>query len=158
MYSREEAKKLSLEFWELFNKRCEVHPELKFKKKKWILHRTKIRGIALRFEISRKNAKVILELHHRSEDQRLKAYETVERYKLILEEGFENALVWEFYHEREDSGQEVCRIYTVLEDVDLHRQNQWPDIYNFFIENMLLLESNFLEISDVLREELQGGF
>lgn len=157
MYSREEAKKLSLEFWELFSKRCEVHPELRSKKKKWILHRTKIRGFALRFEISRKDAQVMLELHHRSEDQRLMAYEAVERYKLILEEGFQNELIWEFYHQREDSGQEVCRIYTVLEGVDLHRKNQWPDIYNFFIENMLLLENNFLEISDVLREELQSG-
>lgn len=157
MYSRVEAKKLSLEFWELFNKRCEVHPELKFKKKKWILHRTKIRNFALRFEITRQSAKVMLELHHRSEDQRIRAFETVERYKAILEEGFENGLIWEFYHQREDSGQEVCRIYSELEGVDLHRQNLWPDIYNFFIENMLHLERNFLEISDVLREELQGG-
>lgn len=156
MYSKEEVKKLSIDFWDLFKKRCEVHPDLKFKKKKWILHRTKIRGVALRFEIGRKNAKVMLELNHRSENLRIKAFETIERYKVILEEGFENGLIWEFYHEREDSGQEVCRIYTILENVDLHRQNQWPDIYNFFIENMIKLETNFLEISDILREELQG--
>ena len=73
-----------------------------------------------------------------------------------MEEGCENGLTWEFYHQREDSGQEVCRIYIQLENVDIHNRNQWPDIYNFFIENMLQLEENFAVISDIVREELQG--
>ena len=124
MYSKEEKKKLTIYFWELFKRRCAVHPDLQFKKKKWILHRTKIKGVALRFDVGRKDAKVILELHNRSEKLRLKAFEVLERYKVIMEEGFENGLTWEFYYQRPDSGQEVCRIYTTLENVDLHRQNQ----------------------------------
>jgi len=156
MYSKEEKKKLTLDFWNLFHKRCEVHPVLQYKKRKWILHRTKIKGVALRFYAGRKNAKVILELSNRNEKIRLKAFEILEQYKAALEEGFENGLTWEFYHERADSGQEVCRIYTTLDNVDIHRQNQWPDIYNFFIENMLRLEENFLSIRDVLQEELKS--
>ncbi len=154
MYSIEEKKKLTEDFWELFKRRCAVHPELKFKKKKWILHRTKIKGVALRFDIGRKDAKVIMELHNRSEKLRLKAFEILERYKVVIEEGFENGLTWEFYFERSDSKQEVCRIYTTLENVDIHRQNQWPDIYNFFIENMMQLEENFLLVRDILEAEL----
>lgn len=157
MYSIEEAKKLRLNFWEQFGKRCEIHPLLHYKRKKWILHRTKIKGVALRFEVGRENAGVILELNHRNEDKRLKAYEILERYKAIVEDGFENGLIWEFYHQREDSGQEVCRIYAVKENVDLHSQNQWPEIFNFFIENMLQLEENFLALSDILKEELSSG-
>lgn len=156
MYSKEEIKKLHVDFWELFRKRCEVHPMLQHKKKNFILHRTKIRGVAFRFDVNRENAKVMLEIHHRSEDTRLKAYEIIERYKVILEEGFEKGLIWEFYHQREDSGQEVCRIFIVLENVDIHNRNQWPDIYNFFIENMLRFEDNFSQISDIVRDELQG--
>ncbi len=156
MYSREEIKKLHIDFWELFRKRCEVHPALKKKKKNFVLHRTKIRGVAFRFDVNRENAKVILEIHHRNEDTRLKAFEIIERYKNVMEEGCENGLTWEFYHQREDSGQEVCRIYIQLENVDIHNRNQWPDIYNFFIENMLQLEENFAVISDIVREELQG--
>ena len=154
MYSKEEAKKLRLKFWELFGKRCEVHPSLQSRRKKWLLHDTKIKGVALRFEVGRKNAKVILELSHRNEELRLKAYEILERYKAIVEAGFTNGLTWEFYHRREDSHKEVCRIFTTLENVDLHRQNQWPDIYNFFIENMILLEENFLAVRDIMKEEL----
>jgi len=156
MYSKEEKKKLVIDFWNLFKKRCAVHPELKLKKKRFILHRTKIKGVALRFDIGREDAKVILELHHRNERLRLKAYEVLERYKIVIEEGFENGLNWEFYYERTDSGQEVARIYTRLGDVDLHRQNQWPDIYNFFIENMMKLEDNFMSVRDVLEAELKS--
>ncbi len=155
MYSKEEVKKLHIDFWEQFGKRCEEHPELRFRKKKWVLHRTKIKGVALRFEVSRKDAKVILELSNRNEKLRLKAYEFLESYKVIIEEGFETGLTWEFFHEREDSGKEVCRIYTQLNEVDFHRQNQWPMIYDFYIENMLKLESNFLSVKDLLQEELK---
>ena len=109
----------------------------------------------MRFDVSREGALVILELGNRNENKRLKAYEFLEKYKPIIEDGFKNGLQWEFYHERLDSGAEVCRIYTQLNGVDFHRQNQWPDIYNFFIENMLKLERNFLEIRDLLIEELK---
>lgn len=156
MYSKEEAKKLRIDFWQMFGKRCEVHPELQYRKRKWLLHRTKIKDVALRFDINREDAKVILELSSRSERLRFKAYEFLEQYKVVLEKGFSDGLIWEFYHEREDSGKEICRIYTQLTDVDLHRQNQWPDIYNFYIENMLKLETNFIELRDLLQEEMKS--
>ena len=156
MYSKEELKQLNILFWEKFGKYCEVHPLLRDKNKKWMLHRTKIKDVALRFEVSRENAKVILELGSRSEKLRFKAYEFLELYKVVMEDGIENGLTWEFYHEREDSGKEVCRIFKQLNNVDFHRQNQWPGIFNFYIENMSRLEDNFLSIRDLLQEELKS--
>ena len=156
MYTQEEAKQLRLAFWEQFGKRCRIHPLLSQRRKNFILHRTKISGVALRFEADRMGARVILELGQRNEDKRLLAYEILLRYKLIIEEGFDDGLIWEFYHQREDSNKEVCRIYTELQKTDIHRQDQWPDIYNFFIENMIRLEENFLQIRDLLKEELNA--
>ena len=120
MYSNEEIKKLRIDFWKLFKRRCEVHPELKNKKKNFMLHRTKTRGVAFRFDVNRKHATVMLEIHHKNEDTRIKAYEIIERYKTIMESGFNEGLNWEYYHQREHSGQEVCRIYAQLENVDIH--------------------------------------
>ena len=156
MYTQEEAKQLRLNFWEQFGARCRIHPELRQRKKNFILHRTKVPGVALRFEADRKGARVILELGQQNEDKRLKAFEILQHYKILLEEGFHEGLNWEFYHQREDSKKEVCRIFTELTDVDIHRQNQWPHIYNFFIDNMLQLEKNFLLIRDVFKEELDN--
>ncbi|HZH72517.1 MAG TPA: DUF4268 domain-containing protein [Mariniphaga sp.] len=156
MYTQEELKQLRLNFWEQFGRRCKVHPELRLRKKNFILHRTKIPGVALRFEVDRNAARVILELGQKNEDKRLMAFEILQRYKILIEQGFPEGLIWEFYHQREDSLKEVCRIYTQLENVDIHRQNQWPDIYNFFIDNMLQLEENFLMVRDVFKEELEA--
>lgn len=154
MYSKEEIKELRLNFWQGFKRYCETQEATNYQRKRWMLNETQMRGLVFRFDVDRKSAWVILELQHKNEDRRLKVYEILERYKVVLEEGFENDLVWEFYHKREDNGQEVCRIYTKFEDVDWHKQDLWPDIYNFFIKNMLQMEENYLAVKEVLKEEL----
>ena len=158
MFSKEEVNELWQSFWQNFKIHCETHPALNFKKKRWILNETQIRGVALRFDVDRENARVILELQNKSEDRRLQIFEILERYKVVVEEGFTNGLIWEFYHQREDNKQEVCRIYVQLNNVDWHQKMVWPDIYNFFIENMLQMEENFLIVKDSLKEELKGKF
>jgi hypothetical protein len=156
MYSKDELKELRLNFWQNFKSYCETQAALHYKKKRWILNEIQIRGVALRFDVDRENAKVILELQNKHEDRRLQIFEILERYKVVLEEGFENGLIWEFYHQREDNGQEVCRIYTQFEGADWHRQSQWPEIYEFFIKNMLQLEENFLMVKESVKEELRN--
>ena len=156
MFSKEEIKELRLNFWQNFKIYCETQPVLNYKKKRWILNETQIRGLALRFDLDREKAYVILELQNKQEDRRLQIFEILERYKVVMEEGFENGLIWEFFYQREDNNQEVCRIYTQLENVDWHRQNQWPEIYDFFIKNMLQMEENFLMVKDSLKEELRN--
>ena len=122
-----------------------------------MLNKTGISGLVFRFDVDRNTAKVLLELQHKSENRRLKTFEILEKYKVIVEQGFDLGLTWEFLHEREDNQQEVCRIYTQLEKVDFHRQNQWEEIHDFLIENMARLEDNFLEVKDILEEELRYG-
>ncbi len=154
MYTREEAKLLRKKFWTLFGKRCKIVPELAYRKKKWILYDTKIAGLDLKFDVDRNAATVMIEVNHKNEDKRLNIFEKLGKYKVILEEGFEEGLQWELCVSRK-SGEEVSRIFVSQEGFDIHRQNQWPDIYNFFIDNMLKLEANFMEIRDLLKEELE---
>lgn len=154
MYTREEAKQLRKKFWTLFGQRCEIVPELAGRKKKWVLYDTKISGLDLKFDIDRNEAMVMIEINHRDEDQRLTMFELLEKYKLLLEDGFDEGLHWELCYTR-DSGEEVARIFVAQPGLDIHRQNQWPDIYNFFIEKMLILERNFMDIRDIIQEELR---
>jgi hypothetical protein len=153
MYSQDQAKLLRKEFWIRFAQRCEIHPELRNRKKKWVLYDTGLSGIDLKFDVTRTEAAVIIEINSRKENRRLEIFETLQKYRILLEDGFEEPLIWDFCYERE-SGEEVCRIYKILSGVDLHRQNQWPDIFNFLIKNMLILERNFLEIKDGLEADI----
>ena len=154
MYTREEAKQLRKKFWTLFGQRCEIVPDLAERKKKWILYDTKISGLDLKFDIDRNEAMVMIEINNRDEDRRLAMFELLEKYKPLLEVGFDEGLHWKLCYTR-DSGEQVCRIFTAQQELDIHRQNQWPDIYNFFIEKMLILERNFMDIRDVIQEELR---
>ena len=95
----------------------------------------------------------MIEVNHRSENKRLDIFEKLQRYKPILEEGFDDGLEWDFLYVRE-SGEEVCRVYIEQTGFDIHRQNQWSYIYNFLIEKMLKLENNFMDIRDVLKAEI----
>lgn len=153
MYSKDEAKLLRKEFWIVFARRCEIVPELRHKKKKWVLYDTGLSGIDLKFDVTRTEAVVMIEINSRQENRRLEIFETLQKYQKFLEEGFAGPLTWDFCFAR-DSGQEVCRIYTSLLNVDFHRQNQWPEIFNFLIDNMLILENNLMELKDVLEAEL----
>ena len=153
MYSKDEAKLLRKEFWIVFARRCEIVPELRHKKKKWMLHDTGLSGIDLKFDVNRTEALVMIEVNSRLESRRLEIFETLQKYRKFLGEGYTEPLEWDICFVRE-SGQEVCRIFTALPNVDFHRQNQWPDIFNFMIDNMILLENNLMEIKDVLEAEL----
>lgn len=153
MYSKDEAKLLRKEFWIVFARRCEIVPELRHKKKKWVLYDTGLSGIDLKFDVTRNEAIVMIEINSRLENRRLEIFETMQKYRILLEEGFQEPLIWDFCYTRE-SGQEVCRIYKSLPNVDFHRQTQWPGIFNFLIDNMLILENNLMEIKDGLEAEL----
>jgi len=153
MYTKEEKKELVKRFWTEFDEYCSRLPGLAGNKKKWLLHRTKISHVAMKFEAGREFADVILEISHRNEQRRLEVYELVEKYKPLLEDGFPKGLIWDFAFVR-DNGQEVCRIYERKTGVDMHRQKQWNEIFDFFAENMLCLQNNFLDIRDVLQEEI----
>ncbi len=153
MYTREEAKVLRKEFWILFGQRCEIVPELAHRKKKWVLYDTKISGIDLKFDIDQNEATVMIEINPKSENRRLQIFEILEKYKGLLEVGFPDGLEWNLCVQTE-SGKEVSLISTTKKNVNIYRQDQWPDIYNFLIDNMLTLERNFMELRDLILEEL----
>lgn len=115
----------------------------------WMLHHTKVDHVQLKFDLQQNQVRVAIELSHRDEDERLRMFEKLESCKLLLEEGFESGLIWDFAFVKEN-GHEVCCIFTRLEGVDYHQTDNWPQIFSFMANNMFLLERNFIEIRDIL--------
>ena len=149
MYSIEEKKQLVTNFWNGFNMYCSHQPFLKGRRRIWMLHKTKVPHVQLKFDPGRDGIQIILELLHRNENERLEVYELLERCKTILEDGFSNGLIWDFAYMREN-GQEVCRIYTEKKGLDIHRQRDWEEMYEFMAANMLQMEKNFLEVRELI--------
>ena len=53
---------------------------------------------------------------------------------------------------QEETGRQVARIYTAKEGIDLHRREHWQEFFPFMARQMYLLERNFLDIAEYLRE------
>jgi hypothetical protein len=151
MYSKDELKQLKVEFWESFASFCEVQPYLRNRKKMWVLYNTKIKGVELKFDATREGAYVILEVNHRSEEQRLEAFERLTWYKEALESEFPEGLTWDICFVRE-TGKQVARIYVSKEGIDFHRRQDWGEFFGFMAKQMFILERNLMSIAEYLRD------
>jgi len=152
MYTKEERKLLSISFWNSFGEACKPFLS-RHNKKKWLTYNTKIKGIELKFFAGRDKASVILEINHKNEDVRLFIFELLHGYKAILNDGLDRELMWHLIFEL-PNGKEVSRAEVCIANVDLHKQSDWPAMYEFMMNNMLLLENNFLDIADSVKIEV----
>lgn len=71
VYSKDEIKQLNASFWTGFQLFCSKQKYLKGRRRMWKLHKTKVNHVHFRFEPGRENVQVMLEVLHRSEEQRL---------------------------------------------------------------------------------------
>lgn len=150
MYSKEELKRLKLEFWESFAAYCEVQPYLRRRRKIWTLYNTKVKGVEMKFDANRRGAYVILEVNHRNEADRLEMFEKLTWYKEQIEQDLPEELIWDICFIREN-GEQVVRIYAAKEGLDLHRRTDWGEMFSFMATKMYLLERNFMAIAEYLR-------
>ena len=140
MYSKEESRNLREEFWIAFGKSFP---------RKWLLYKTGIKGISLKFHFDLKKAVVSLVVEGDLE-QRIENWEKLISLKSILLEGYlPNAIfVDEFILE---NGKEISRIYVKKDGVSIHNKNTWQETMVFFFEKMSLLEDFFTVYEDILR-------
>lgn len=153
MYTREEAKQLKKDFWNGFDAFCSELPRFKYRKKKWILYNTKIKGIELKFDATRDGAFVIMEFNHRSLSRRRQMFEIMEKYRVVFDQYFADA-IWQTDYEK-PCGTIVSRIYRHMGGLDIHRREQWPDFYPFLSKEMVHLERGFSEMKDLFEEDAE---
>jgi hypothetical protein len=151
MYSKEELKQLKKDFWEGFGSFCENLPRFKYKKRRWILYNTKIKGIEMKFDATREGAFVILEFNHPNETRRLEMLTLLETYKNVFNTYFPDA-VWEILHVK-PCGTPVSRVYKQKTGISLLRREDWPEFYPFLSREMNQLEKAFDELKELFREE-----
>ena len=149
MYSREELKQLKKEFWEGFGIYCSHVPALKRRKSKFMLYNTKMKGVEMKFDATRKGATVILEINLSNAKQRLEKYEQFVLHKATMEKQFPDGLIWDSAYIRE-CGTEVSRIYIEKYGIDLHRRIQWMEFYQFMSSEMLKLEKAFKVVKETM--------
>jgi len=150
MYSAEEAKRIRNEFWEGFRNYTNQRRKRQGVSGKWMLTRTGINALNLRFHIDQQQAQVGIDLETSNMDKRLELFEKLESTKKILHNVMSEPMIWEVDYLREN-GKSVSRIYLKMDDVNIYDTGTWKRVYRFFFEKMDALESYYRDYQDFLR-------
>ena len=142
MYSKEEAHQIKKEFWTAF---AEAYP------RKWLLYDTKIKDVTFKFYVDNKKAQVMLDIEPKDEEKRKIYFEKIESLKNILLEEYlpEAILERNFYLE---NGKLISRIWVEKTGISSNNKNTWPEIFDFFNENMSAFEYFFYEHQDYIKD------
>ena len=151
MYSKEESKKLRIEFWNTFGSLSKK----KRRKQAWVLYNTKVKNLSLKFVAEQKYCSVVMDIEYRSDNKRHRFYENMLSLQTLFNSEFDNKLIWDkdFFIENE---KEVSRIHIDLQNVSIYKKEDWPTIFEFLFENMTKLENTFLEYKDIIKEFVEN--
>ncbi len=150
MYSKEEAKIIRKQFWDKFDEYSKARRKKSRKRSGWILQNTGIKGFNLKFDVNNKSAQVGFEIASKGIQRQLKYYEKMQSLKVLLNQEFNNQLIWND-HYLTDSGKEVFRIYLEKPNVNLSKESDWNQIFEFFFNQMTKLEVWFSEYKDIIK-------
>lgn len=139
MFSKEESRKLREEFWIAFGKSFP---------KKWILYKTKTKGLYFKFHFDVKKAMVSMDIDG-SLERRIMLWEKLVTLKSILSNEFLPEVIYEEYFIL-DNEKEISRIYVDLDNVSIHNKNTWRETMEFLFDNMNSFENFFLEYRDII--------
>ncbi|SEM17673.1 protein of unknown function [Maribacter orientalis] len=139
MFSKEDSRKLREEFWIAFGK---SFPN------KWILYKTKIKGLSFKFHFDLRMAMVSIDVDTDFE-QRIKVWEKLVALKsILLDEYLPEAVYEDFF--LLDNKKEISRIYVELINVSIHNKNTWRETMEFLNQSMLKIEIFFEEYNDII--------
>ena len=128
MFNKEDSRKLREEFWIAFGKSFPI---------KWILYKTKIKGLSFKFHFDLRMAMVSIDVDTEFE-QRIKVWDKLVALKSILLEEYLPEAVYEDFFLLENN-KEISRIYVELKNVSIHNKNTWRETMEFLIKISLIL-------------------
>ena len=140
MFSKEESKRLRQEFWTAFGK---SYP------RKWILHDTKIKGLALKFHFDMNKAIVALDVEHQDLEHRIALWEKLMSLKSIMVDDFLKEVKFEDSFILANQ-KEISRIYVEKGGVSIHNKNTWQETMVFLSETMDRMESFFEQYKAII--------
>ena len=142
MFSKAEAQMIKREFWIQF---AEEYP------RKWLLYDTKIKDFSFKFYVDNKKAQVMIDIEPRDEEKRKIYFEKIESLKQILIDEFIPEAIFERNFHLE-TGKIISKIWVEKDGISVMNKNTWPQIFDFFYENMDAFERFFAEYEDYLRD------
>jgi len=150
MYSKEESKSMRLEFWSRFDQYSALRRRQKGKPGKFIMNRTGIKQLKLKFEFNEHEAVTGIDIETRDMEKRLGLYEKLEQLKPVIEAKLGQEITWELDHHLAN-GKSISRISMRLSNVGIYEKESWKKVFPFFYKNMMKIEEFYEEYRDFLK-------
>ncbi|HKJ78776.1 MAG TPA: DUF4268 domain-containing protein [Prolixibacteraceae bacterium] len=150
MYNREEAKQIRVNFWDQFKDYTMKRNRKTGRKGQWILNKTGINGLNLKFHFDNTIAIVGIDVETRNMDKRIDLYGKLESLQKQINKALGKNTQWEIEYTRENN-KSISRIYTSLEQVNIFDPECWNSVNMFFYDRMSGLEEFYQEYKDYLR-------
>lgn len=141
MYSKAEIQQLKREFWTAF---ADAYP------RKWLLYDTKIKDVSLKFLAEGKRIEVMLAIENREDDKRYAYFDKMLSLQTLLREEYlaDAILEKDFYLENKV----ISKVWVEKTELSMNNRSHWPEIFDFFAENMTQFELFFYEFEDYIRD------
>lgn len=150
MFTKEESKQIRVDFWSQFRIYTNNRRRNKGRTGKWILDKTGINAVNLKFHFDTETALVGIYVETKTLDKRLAVYEKLESLKRHIEKALGEKTCWELEYVRENN-KSISRVYTAIDGVNIFDQKTWNRVNMFFFDRMTALEDFFLEYRDIIK-------
>jgi len=149
MYSKDELKRIKKEFWTSFGQFSQLKRSRLGLNKKWMLYKTGVKGIELKFGFEEKNCTVAIEIDLSNN----KAEEYINKIRILKDELSQNTTYRLIFENKilPESLKSVYHIFFEKENLSFKNQKDWPDIFTFFFEQMLIIEEFMIENKEILK-------
>ena len=140
MYSKQETAQLRKKFWTQFGQYMRPLPGANGERVNWLNYKTGSKHIYFRMDADNRQATIAIELRHPDPDMQHYYFEKLAALKKIFEQITQEKWKWDLLTVDENS-QQVSRIGTVLKEVNVFNNADWPAIISFLKPRILALDT-----------------
>ena len=139
MYSKQEASQLKQEFWTAFGKYMSPVLSAEVEKLNWLNYKTGEKNIYFRMNADNKKASISIELTHKDADLQALYFEQFQTLKILLCQALNEEWTW-LLHTKDELGKTISRIYTEIENINIFKKEDWPQLISFFKPRIIGLD------------------
>ncbi len=149
MLSREEHKIRNIQFWEGFRNSIKKFPSSNGRRMNWLNYPSDVKDIYIRLQCDSNGARVCMDFQQKDEGVRAIMWEQMTELKKVLED----SMKWETKWDPEKTSPEgfiYGRISWELEGKSFYKDEDWPEIFLFFIDRLIEFDEFYQEFKEIL--------
>lgn len=140
MYTKQEAAKQRQAFWTAFGQYMQPVLSAEGEQINWINYRTGIPHIRFSMDADQRQASIAIVFAHPDTATQQQHYRQLQALQTLFRETLQEDWIWEA-GVSDGQGKVQSRVYTILEDANINRTEDWPRIISFLKPRIITLDA-----------------